>query len=61
MFGKKLKKDYVSEFEQFFRAFDEKRSDFPLSRKQEVEKHKKIAQKRDHAVEDEKPVIWEKF
>lgn len=61
MFGKKQKKNYVSEFEKFFRAFDKNRSDLPLSRKREVEKHRKIFQKRDHVVEDNKTFIWEKF
>ncbi|MCS5708933.1 hypothetical protein CC99x_008470 [Candidatus Berkiella cookevillensis] len=61
MFGCKLKKDYVSDFDAFFRAFDEKRTKLPPSRIKEVEKHKKIFDKRDNPAEDDAPTIWKSF
>lgn len=61
MFGKKITKNHVSDFDVFFRAFDKGRKDLTPSRIQEVEKHKKIADKRDHPVEADDKILWEKF
>lgn len=61
MFGRKLLKNYTSDFEKFIREFDAKRKTMPDSRIKEVEKHKKIAHKRDNAVEEESSAIWKGF
>ena len=48
MFSSKIIKNYRSEFDKFFHDFDNKRTTIPKSRKAEVEKHRKIFEKRDN-------------
>lgn len=61
MVQKKIDHYFISEFDKFFHAFDLKREKLPESRIKEIEKHRKIFHKRDHAVEEQAPVIWKEF
>lgn len=52
---------YQSEIDRFFHEFDEKRTEMPISRINEVRKHAAIFKKRDNKVEPEQPIGWDKF
>lgn len=52
---------YMSEIDQFLREFDQKRTTLPDSCIKEIEKHKKIAAKRDGIVEEQDNFIWKEF
>lgn len=52
---------YMSEIDTFLREFNQNRSQIPDSVKKEVEKHKKIADKRDRVVDENSSPIWKDF
>lgn len=56
-----IREGYISELDLFMQQFDKDHPDFGASRLKEIEKHKKIAAKRDGIVGKSKPLIWEKF
>lgn len=58
MFGKKLLKNYVSGIDNFMRGFEQKRKSKTDSQMKEIDKHQKIAYKRDNEVEDKQTDIW---
>lgn len=61
MFWNKIKKNYVSELDNFFRSFDKNRKILSAARLAEVEKHKKIFEKRDNPTEDLSKSPWKDF
>ncbi len=52
---------YTSEIDQFLREFDKKRTQIPDSVTKEIEKNKRIAEKRDGIVEEKDSPIWKEF
>jgi len=52
---------YVSEIDQFLRDYDKTHHAMGESKQKEIQKHQRIFAKRDAVVEEEAPVIWEKF
>ena len=60
MYKKIIRKGYTSELDHFLKKFDETH---PLSDTQikEIEKHKRIAAKRDGIVEEQESFIWKEF
>lgn len=52
---------FVSEIDQFLRDYDNSHHAMGVSKQKEIKKHQRIFAKRDAVVEDETPVIWEKF
>ncbi len=52
---------YMSEIDKFLREFNQNRSQVPDSVVKEVEKHKKIAAKRDKVADEETSPIWKDF
>jgi hypothetical protein len=52
---------FISELDQFLQDFDKNRSAVPDSCQKELEKHRKIAEKRDGIVEDNDSPIWKDF
>jgi hypothetical protein len=61
-----LKRDYVSELDQFLQDFDQQHPVKSASQQREIAKHKNIAEQRDHAIEktsknSEEKNVWEKF
>ena len=62
MFKSKLDRRHVSADDAFFHDFDKNRTDFPASRREEVEKYQKLNAIRDGKEEgNKKPTIWEGF
>jgi hypothetical protein len=56
-----IDKAYISEYDIFFAQFD-KTHEKSLSQQKEIQKHKKIAEKRDNVMnQDKKGIIWEAF
>lgn len=55
-----LDKSYVSPVDEFLFTFD-KNHPKTASQKREIEKHRRIAKKRDQAVDGPLDTLWEKF
>lgn len=55
-----IDKSYVSPVDEFLFTFDKKHPK-TASQKREIEKHRRIAQKRDHAVDEAQDSLWENF
>lgn len=60
-----LKRNYVSELDQFLQSFDQDHSKKSASQQREIEKHQRIAQCRDNPTQKNSTSstkeIWEKF
>ncbi len=52
---------YTSDIDNFLREFNQNRSQVPDSVKKEMEKHKKIKDKRDKVVAENTSPIWKDF
>ena len=52
---------YTSDIDQFLIEFDKKRTQIPDSVTKEIEKNKRIAEKRDGIVEEKDSPIWKDF
>ena len=55
-----IDKSYVSPVDEFLFTFDSKHPK-TASQKREIEKHRRIAQKRDQSAEAPQDMLWEKF
>ena len=55
-----IDKSYVSPVDEFLFTFDKKHPKTP-SQKREIEKHQRLAKKRDDASVENNDTLWEKF
>ncbi|MCD8500333.1 MAG: hypothetical protein LRY67_00290 [Gammaproteobacteria bacterium] len=60
----RLKRDYVSELDQFLQNFDREHPCDSLAKEHEILKHAKIARLRDatqHHLDETSSILWDKF